>query len=147
MFIQHAISAHVPGAALAIFCFASFAMQSTYAGNMPPPRICEHCDKPMLIQPGIDDLGLTLGQFIACLDKTRRMLLPADDKRLRRDIEWSTYGAEGTLRLPGETRDFYFSYALRVDHVLWTTVKTRGLRTSETDAKWGMAVNLASACR
>ena len=116
--------------------------------EMPPPRTGGLYDKTMLVRNGIDDFGLTLGQFVACVDETRRQLLPADDERLRRKIRlFDTEAAgEATLIVPGKTLDFNFEFVVKEDFVFLSEVWGDGKTYSSFDEKWAIVVTVASAC-
>ena len=88
--------------------------------HFPPPRTGGHYDKLMLVRPGIDDFGITLGQWVACVDKSRLSTLPADAPQRDRDIVLRADARHARLTLPGKNNDIRMEFKVQPEYVLLT---------------------------
>ena len=130
----------------ASFILAVFGAPLATASELPAPRMGEVYDRSMILRDGIDDFGMTLGQFVSCIQATREANLPPGDPLLSRLLELEVDGDTATLTLPGKSRDFDFLYVVKRGHVLMTEVRAPGVRITSFRDKFQVATTLAAAC-
>ena len=101
----------------------------------------------MLVRNGIDDFGLSLGQFAACTEKTIDQHVSAGNRPPpTKGIELVDDGDRVTLIIPGVNNDVHLEYVVTEDMVLLEYVKVAHVTASDFDNKWQITVMLAASC-
>ena len=101
----------------------------------------------MFLRHGIDDLGLTLGQFAACAEETILQFVESGQRApLTKDIRLVENENQAILVIPGQRRDVYLEYVITPEFALLDRIEVANVEDSTFNAKWQMTMLLADAC-
>ena len=113
----------------------------------PPAREGGAYDKPMLLRPGVDDLGISLGQWVACGEKTlqeaaERGNLPP----ITEDVELIEDEGRATVIFPDDPETVYFDYVVAEDFVVMSAIRVGDKTTRNPDDFWKFSMLYVDAC-
>ena len=113
----------------------------------PPAREGGAYDKLMLLRPGIDDLGMTLGQWVACTEKfLHEAVAQGHRSPPTKGIDLVEDGSRVTVTLPGQTQDIHFDYVDAGSYMVMSAIRVGDQTTRNPDEFWQTAITFASAC-
>ena len=105
----------------------SLTILITLASLTFPAFANPHMNKPMLIREGIDDLGISLGWYVDCIEKTIQVAVderwrPPPKKEI--EVKWNKLLDKIKVIVPGVTRNIVLHFKVRKYHVLLHKVTT-----------------------
>ena len=128
--------------------FAVFLALSTAVHANPPPRTGGMYDKTLIVRSGIDDFGISLGQWVACVEETlERAVKNGDRPPPATDIEFEDKGNRATLMLPGTNKVVYFDFVGLQDYALMRKMRIGSLAESRPNQLLRIAITLGAACQ
>lgn len=113
----------------------------------PPAREGGAYDKPMLLRPGVDDLGISLGQWVACGEKTLQEAAERGDlPPITEDVELVEDEGRATVIFPDNPETVYFDYDVAEDFVVMSAIRVGDKTTRNPDDFWKISMLYVDAC-
>ena len=134
-----------------MFSLASMILASTVgtlARDLPENLTGGIYDRPVIIRPGIDDIGMSFGRFAACTRKTvNRAVEQGLRPPLHKEIQIEVVQNSATLTIPGndENLEFVFSITRQVAYLKQIVM---GRETfSDFKSKFSVLALIVEGCR
>ena len=116
------------------------------ADSWPPPRTGELYDKPLVLRDGIDDLGMSFGQFISCAEQTIEFFV-AQGQRPPTPITVTSSGNQITMFMYGATGDeIYLRFSNHPGYIFLDSVEIPGKFLTDYGFKFLSVSYLTSTC-
>ena len=116
------------------------------ADSWPPPRTGEFYDKPLVLRDGIDDLGMSFGQFVSCVEQTIEFFV-AQGRRSHTPVTVTSSGNRVTMFMYGATGDeIHLRFSNRPGYIILDSVEIPGKFLTDYGFKFLSVSYLTSTC-
>ena len=118
------------------------------AAALPAPRTGGFYDQPLVLRPGIDDLFMSLGQFVSCLEHTLEYFAAQGSRPQHlSEVEVTSVRNEVTLFFYGVSGEYvYMQFTAYPGYVLLRSIETPDHIIFGYGPKWLIVSNWISAC-
>ncbi len=126
------------------YCLILAALLLTAQVTHAEPRTGGVYDRPMLVRPGIDDLGITVGKFLACTEETLSNAVrhAGRDPSLSNRVEVKSSDQSMRLTAAGQSGPIHLRIDLTPEAALVTSVILRGKVYRSTKVKMQVVLML-----